>query len=373
MPKPHSKASSKSRGARPKSPQAKQLKAQSKTQSRQQTTKANAVIMRLNKVIADSGLCSRRHADEWIENGRVTVNLEPVTTLGAKVNVRDIILVDGNPLPAKKKEYILFHKPVNIVTTRSDEKGRDTIYDVISKRYHHCDPAGRLDRQSSGAIILSNDGDFIHKVTHPSFHMDKVYRVHLNRVFNPKDKKRLEDGILLEPENKMAKVVSCKITDNNLSLTLTLRTGYNRQIRRSLLALGYEVTQLRRLSIGPVELKRLAVGKCRPIDAAIIKDILDPPAFKSTEKTVKAPQPAKPRSAKPNRGKPKADQLKTDSRGTLQTRGASKKRSDKHKTDTPYGGSGTIKGIGTKKPRSKPRAKDNPSAGPFRGNKADKR
>lgn len=269
--------SSTSKGSSPRAPKLPKLGQPIRTET-----------LRLNKIIADSGLCSRRTADRWITDGRVTVNLEPVTTVGTQVSPQDIVLVDGNPLPHKQPVYILFHKPVGVLTTRKDEKDRDTIYDVLPKKFQHCDPAGRLDRQSSGALILSNDGQFIHKISHPSFPINKVYRVKLDKPFAKGHKKRLKEGVLLEPENKLAKVIECQQVNDN-TLTLTLRTGYNRQIRRTLALLGYEVLTLRRLAIGPIELKRLAVGKCRAIEPEVVKDILNPPQ-------------------KPRRTKPKSNQ-----------------------------------------------------------------
>lgn len=275
---------------------ARQAEQQQKLQTRRGKRKPPASVVltgkdetiRLNKLIADSGICSRRTADQWIAQGRVTVNMEPITTVGTQVSLRDIVLVDGNPLPHKPPVYVLFHKPVGLITTKSDNKGRDTIYDVLPKKYHHCDPAGRLDRQSSGALILSNDGEFIHKISHPSFPLDKVYRVRVDEPFKKSDKKRLKEGVLLEPENKLAKVKECQMVDE-FTLTLTLRTGYNRQIRRTLAALGYTVTTLRRLAVGPIELTKLAVGKCRVIEPELVKAILNPPKAKSARKPAKKP------------------------------------------------------------------------------------
>jgi pseudouridine synthase len=224
--------------------------------------------MRLNKYIADSGLCSRRKADELIEVGRVTVNRRVVSEFGFQINPeKDKVCVDGKPLFVATKLYLLFHKPTGIITTRSDEKGRKTIYDVLPEAFHSVDPAGRLDRESSGAIILSNDGDFLHQITHPSFHIPKIYRVTINRSIALKDQQALCSGVLLSPENKLAKVEKL-VNESETVLKLTLITGYNRQIRRSLEQLGYQVKALKRLSIGPVTLGNLKPGTFRHLTKA---------------------------------------------------------------------------------------------------------
>ncbi|MFN8615063.1 MAG: pseudouridine synthase [Vampirovibrionales bacterium] len=231
-------------------------------------TAAELTPKRLNKVLADSGLCSRREADRWIADGRVTVNFEPPHSPGQSVTEQDIVLVDGHPLPQTKRWFIAFHKPSGVITTRSDDRQRRTLYDVLPKKYHGCDPAGRLDKESSGLLILSNDGDFIHQLTHPRYACPKVYRVRVKEALEPSVVKALKKGIVLVDEvtgkEQLAKAQQA-VMEDDYSLTITLLTGLNRQIRRSLHALGYTVTTLRRLAIGPVQLKSLPVGKAREL------------------------------------------------------------------------------------------------------------
>lgn len=229
---------------------------------------------RLNKVIADSGLCSRRDADRLIQGGVVTVNGAVVTQLGTRIHpVYDKVTVAGKPLPTPERYYVLFHKPKDCITTRRDEKGRKTIYDYLPKQYADCDPAGRLDRNTTGALILSNDGDFLHRITHPSFHVSKVYRVMLDRSLSDADAQRLVSGVLLEPEGVMARMESI-VAMGPAELEITLKTGYNRQIRRSFEGLRYEVASLQRLSIGPVQLERLKPGGCRLLEDDELRQLL---------------------------------------------------------------------------------------------------
>jgi 23S rRNA pseudouridine2605 synthase len=232
--------------------------------------------IRLNKLIADSGLCSRRKADELIRQGKVTINRQTVEELGTLVDPEsDRVFVDGAPLPEpKRKLYLLFNKPVNVLTTRKDEKGRKTIYEHLPEAYHRVDPAGRLDRYSCGALILSDDGDFIHHITHPGFHVPKRYYVRLDRPIEQafRLKRSLMEGVTLMPENKLAKAFAIDIQKSR-ELELTLNTGYNRQIRRMFEHLGYEVKRLERLSIGMVRLGNLKPGQTRPLNRTEIRSL----------------------------------------------------------------------------------------------------
>lgn len=223
--------------------------------------------VRLNKAIADSGYCARRKADELIVAGQVCVNGKLVKTLGEKVCLaQDTITIDGRLLPQEAKVYLLFHKPVGFLTSREGTRNQRTIYTLLPQRFQSVDPAGRLDYESSGALILSNDGDFIHQVTHPRFHWEKQYAVKLNKPLSKEHVKRLEAGVFLKKEGKRAKMLSVK-PDPNFPLTynVVLVTGYNRQIRRSLEALGYTVEGLHRHAIGLVSLGAVMPGSFRKL------------------------------------------------------------------------------------------------------------
>ncbi len=273
--------------------------------TQKQKTEANPAnpLIRLNKAIADSGYCARRKADALITEGHVSVNGQAVTTLGMKVDVsRDTITIHGHPLPQTEKLYLLFHKPVGVVTSRRGGRTQKTFYKLLPQEYQSVDPAGRLDQDSSGLLILSNDGDFLFQITHPRFHLAKMYEVFLDKTLTTTDRQKLLTGIRLEPENKLAKMTAIRQPSAKQSngYQVTLVTGYNRQIRRSFAALGYRVKQLKRLSFGPIQLGPLAAGEIRHLQADEIARLL--PSSSETP-------PAQPEKRQ-NRSQKKDGQLK---------------------------------------------------------------
>lgn len=183
--------------------------------------------------------------------------------------------MDGKPLSLQRKMYVAFYKPTGYITTRSDPEGRKTIYDLLPKKYHHLDPAGRLDRDSSGLLLLSNDGDFIQKLTHPRFAHDKVYRVKVDKLLTPEALRQLESGVLLAPENKLAQQKVREIRDRK-TVVLALKTGFNRQIRRSFEALGYQVDSLKRILFAGIALEGLRPGQTRELKPSELKSFLSP-------------------------------------------------------------------------------------------------
>jgi 23S rRNA pseudouridine2605 synthase len=230
--------------------------------------------VRLNKHIAQSGLCSRREADELIAAGKVRINTQRPTSAGQSViPATDEITVNGQPLPHVPTMTLLLHKPKDVLTTKSDERGRKTILDLLPSHLHSVDPAGRLDRDSTGALILTNDGDLLYQLTHPSYHVAKTYRVTVDHPFARAHADDLIEGILLKPENAVAKVDTVTFETPTV-LTLTLHTGFNRQIRRSMALLGYKVTALKRTKIGGLILGSLPIGKYRFLKPTEINQLL---------------------------------------------------------------------------------------------------
>lgn len=230
-------------------------------------------MMRLNKAIADSGYCARRKADELIEQGRVSVNGKQVTEMGIKVDpATDQITIDGQPLPSHERYYLLLNKPEGYVTSRMAGKAQKSFYELLPPECRTVDPAGRLDQNSSGALILSNDGDFIYKITHPRFHLPKVYEIQVDRPLEPEDTQTLIDGVKLMPENKLARMTRVDRVDTAEETPPTyqveLITGFNRQIRRTLIELKYRVLILHRVSFGAVAINDLALGQYRPLTDA---------------------------------------------------------------------------------------------------------
>lgn len=217
-------------------------------------------ITRLNKYLALQLGISRREADDYISRGEVTIN-DTVAELGARLLESDAIKVRGEVVKSTTKfEYIAFNKPVNYVCSRRQQGDSPTIYDKIPKKYHTLKPVGRLDRDSSGLILLTNDGDFAFEMTHPKFTKVKIYQVTLDHDLEPLHQQMITDrGINLE--DGVSKLqLERRSEEERTSWTITMHEGRNRQIRRTFSSLGYEVISLHRTSFGPYQLGNLATG-----------------------------------------------------------------------------------------------------------------
>ena len=237
--------------------------------------KVSSEPVRLNKRIADSGLCARRKADELIDAKRVMLNGKLVTELGIKVLPSDKILVDGKPLPQATGQTVAFHKPIGIVTSRKAGRNQKSLYSLLPPELQSCDPAGRLDQESSGLIIMSGDGDLIQRITHPRYHLSKLYEISTDKPLTRADQNRLLQGVMLEPEEKLARMTAIEPIRGSVGrYRVTLVTGYNRQIRRSLNALGYRVNTLSRVQFGPIMLGGLKPGEWRALSPREIGALL---------------------------------------------------------------------------------------------------
>ncbi len=216
---------------------------------------------RLNKYLALQLGISRREADDYISRNEVTIN-GTVATLGARFADSDTIEVRGEQVRGTAEfEYIAFNKPVNYVCSRRQQGDSPTIYDRIPKQYHALKPVGRLDRDSSGLILLTNDGDFAFEMTHPKFIKVKIYQVVLNKDLAPLHQQMISDrGINLE--DGVSKLqLERRSDDERQSWTITMHEGRNRQIRRTFISLGYEVVSLHRTHFGPYALNDLVSGE----------------------------------------------------------------------------------------------------------------
>lgn len=215
---------------------------------------------RLNKYLALQLGIARREADELIEQGRVTVNRQ-VVSLGARVAENDDVAVDGTPITARSKhEYLLFHKPVGYVCSRRAQGETPTIYELIPKEYHHLKPVGRLDKDSSGLLLLTNDGDFAYEMTHPKFQKVKIYEVRLDHSLAPLHQQMIGDFGVMLPDGKSQFELE-RLDDERQHWRITMKEGRNRQIRRTFGALGYTVTRLQRTHFGLYSLGSLDAGK----------------------------------------------------------------------------------------------------------------
>lgn len=230
---------------------------------------------RLNKFIASSGLCSRRKADEFIEAGKVKVNDKVVTELGFSVSSKDKVTVEGKPLKKASLVYIKYYKPAGYITTMADEKGRKTIYDLLPPEVKELKPVGRLDKDSTGLLIMTNDGDFINKLTHPSIKIPKVYRVTAEGKMNMEHLLQMAKGIEIEP-GKIAYADSAILDyeGKNTVLQIVLYQGMNRQIRKMLDSLGFPVISLKRISHGTINIQGLKKGQFKYIKPREIQDLL---------------------------------------------------------------------------------------------------
>ena len=222
---------------------------------------------RLQKYLASAGIASRRKCEELILQGKIEVNGKVVTELGTKVNEKDIIKYNGRIVkPEEEKVYILLNKPIGYVTTAHEQFGRDKVLDLI-KINKRIVPVGRLDMYTSGALILTNDGELVNKLTHPKNEIDKTYNVTLKGKIIEQEIEKLKTGVIIDNEylTKPAKVKILKIDENkNISrIQITIHEGKNRQIRKMCEAIDKKVIALHRSKIGKLDVKALKPGEWR--------------------------------------------------------------------------------------------------------------
>lgn len=221
--------------------------------------------VRLNKFLADSGICSRRNADKLIAEGKVLVNGKKVFELGIKVSPKDRITVDGKPLKQEtQKIYLMFHKPKGVLTTLSDPENRPTIADYVSQIEHRVFPVGRLDWDSEGLILLTNDGDWANKIMHPSSEVSKTYLVKLDGKPTDVDFIKLRKGVSI-PGGKVKALHVERIKRKEGSkqydwIKIVINEGKNRQIRYMFEKIGMDVLKLQRIGIGRLKLGNLERG-----------------------------------------------------------------------------------------------------------------
>ncbi len=232
--------------------------------------------VRLQKFMAECGIASRRKCEEYITGGLVKVNGKKVTELGVKVDPKkDYVLYLNTKVTADIKKYVILNKPKDYITTRNDPKYRKTIYDLLPKEYESLHAVGRLDRQSTGLLLLTNDGELTNALIHPKSKVIKIYRVTIDKPLSVKAHEEFETGVLLE--GKMTIPAKCFVLDSEgLILEIHLKEGRNRQIRKMFEQLGFEVTRLKRVEIGPLKLGKLNLGSYReltPIEVRKIKEL----------------------------------------------------------------------------------------------------
>lgn len=223
--------------------------------------------LRLQKYLAQCGVSSRRGAEQIIQEGRVTVNGTIVTEMGIKVKKGDKVTVDGQLVKQEKsKYYILLNKPSGVLSSVKDDRGRDCVVDLIEGIDARLYPVGRLDYDTTGLLLLTNDGDFMQRVTHPSFEIWKTYQAVVKGVPTETDVKRFAEGIMLDDGKTLPAVLDVVgYKGNNAIVEVSIREGRNRQVRRMLERIGHPVNSLKRISFGSLELGDLKPGKWRHV------------------------------------------------------------------------------------------------------------
>ena len=219
--------------------------------------------IRLNKYMANAGICSRREADEFIQAGKVKVNGEVVTELGTKIKRNDVVEYDEKVVTPERKCYVLLNKPKDCVTTSDDPNGRTTVLDIVKNAcQERIYPVGRLDRNTTGVLLLTNDGDLASKLTHPKFVKKKIYHVWTDKDITEEDMQRIADGIELDDGEIHADAISY-VSDDRNQAGIEIHSGRNRIVRRIFEHLGYRVTKLDRVYFAGLTKKNLPRGRWR--------------------------------------------------------------------------------------------------------------
>ncbi len=242
--------------------------------------------MRLQKYLAQAGVASRRASERLIVEGRVTVNGHAVTALGSQVDPEhDRVAVNGDPVRAKRRLYVALHKPRGYICTRRDPEGRRTVFKLLPEEWSDLYPVGRLDRDTEGLLLLTNDGEFCLRLTHPRYGMHKTYvavvagRVEA-AVLQPLTRGLRDQGDFLKAEQTRL----LEANNTHSVVELMLREGKYREVRRMFTALGLTVEALRRIRIGPIKLGELPPGKWRVLTAAEIRSLLSSAALSTHPK-----------------------------------------------------------------------------------------
>lgn len=232
---------------------------------------------RLQKVLAAAGVGSRRKCEQIIQEGRVQVNGETVTELGTKVNPEsDAITVDGRPILSESKVYLIFHKPKGCITSVSDPAGRKTVMDFLKDVKERVYPVGRLDYETEGLLLLTNDGEFANQLTHPKFHVPKTYHATVKGVPHGSVLEQLARGVMLDDGmTAPAEVEYHDVSSDQKEsvISLTIHEGRNRQVRRMFEVVRHPVVRLKRVQFGPLFLHGLPRSKYRYLTAEEVKEL----------------------------------------------------------------------------------------------------
>lgn len=228
--------------------------------------------VRLNKAIADAGIASRRHADDLIAAGRVRINGEVVTELGIKVSTNDVVSVDGEQISRRKHlTYVLLNKPKDVISTSSDERGRTTVFDIV-RIHDRLFTVGRLDRNTTGVLLITNDGDLAHRLMHPRHEVPRSYKVKLDRDILPAHARKISGGIDLDDGPTQPCEVLIDPKDKSV-VHMVIREGRNREVRRIFEAMGYEVRGLDRKQYAFLTARGLKRGEYRHLSSDEVHEL----------------------------------------------------------------------------------------------------
>lgn len=230
-------------------------------------------MIRLQKYMAECGVASRRKSEELILKGEVYVNGKQVKELGTKINEKDEVIVSGNTIGKESKEYYLLYKPNKVVSTVKDEKGRTTVVDLIESK-NKLFPVGRLDYDTTGVLLITNDGELSNKLTHPKFEVERVYEVKLEGIIKIAEAKTIENGVVIDGvKSKKCKIKLKKVDkkNNKSYLIVTLEEGKNHEVKNMFKCFNYEVVKLKRIKYSFLTLEGLNMGEYRRLNAKEIK------------------------------------------------------------------------------------------------------
>lgn len=247
---------------------------------------------RLHKILAHAGVASRRAAEALIAEGRVTVNGHRITTPGVTADAAlDRIVVDGKPIRAEQPVYLMLHKPSGTVSTVRDPEGRRTVLDLIHPAPARLYPVGRLDWDAEGLMLLTNDGELAHRLTHPRFEIPKVYRVEVEGSPSPEALAKFRAGLKIEGgKTAPARVVVVADTRKGAVLEITIHEGRQHQVKRMCEAIGHPVCHLERVILGPLRLGTLKRGAWRPLTQVEVRELRRAAGLKEAPREARAPQ-----------------------------------------------------------------------------------
>ena len=231
---------------------------------------------RLQKLIAESGYCSRRKAEELIKKGKVSVNGNIITELGTKASSKDEIMVEGNLIKNEEKVYYVFNKPRGVVCTTKDDKGRKTILDYFDDIPLRIYPVGRLDYDATGIILLTNDGEFANLMMHPSSRIDKLYVAKVEGILNGEEINKLKKGVVLDHKKiRPTRVKQKKVNKDKMTsiVEITIHDGINHEVKRLFESIGHDVIKLKRECFGFLTLGNLQSGEKRKLSNKEVKQL----------------------------------------------------------------------------------------------------